>query len=153
MTSSYQYIKQRCRSVSFRRTAAINSPVPGEFPTQRPVTRGFDVFFDLGLNKRLSKQSWGCWFETQSRSLWRHCNKMDLKSSSDRSPCTAAVVRLDTAGISECITMVDSPHKGPVMQNVSHIMTLSHDICLSSSRDSKCAGRGAILCTAGRSRL
>ena len=29
---------------------------PGEFPTQRPVTRSFDVFFDLGLNKRLSKQ-------------------------------------------------------------------------------------------------
>ena len=24
-----------------------NSPVPGEFPTQRPVTRSFDVFFDL----------------------------------------------------------------------------------------------------------
>ena len=38
---------------------AENSPVPGEFPTQRPVTRSFDVFFDLRLNKRLSKQSWG----------------------------------------------------------------------------------------------
>ena len=36
---------------------AGNSPVPGEFPTQRPVTRSFDVFFDLRLNKRLSKQS------------------------------------------------------------------------------------------------
>ena len=35
---------------------------PGEFPTQRPVTRSFDVFFDLRLNKRLSKQSWGWWF-------------------------------------------------------------------------------------------
>ena len=23
--------------------------VTGEFPAQRPVTRGFDVFFDLGL--------------------------------------------------------------------------------------------------------
>ena len=34
----------------------------------------FDVFFDLGLNKRLSKQSWGWWFETRSRTLWRHCN-------------------------------------------------------------------------------
>ena len=30
---------------------------PGEFPTQRPVARNFDVFFDLRLNKRLSKQS------------------------------------------------------------------------------------------------
>ena len=34
---------------------AGNSPVPGEFPTQRPVTRSFDVFFDLRPNKRLSK--------------------------------------------------------------------------------------------------
>ena len=47
---------------------------PGEFPTQRPVTRSFDVFFDLLLNKRLSKQPWGWWFETLSWSLWRHCN-------------------------------------------------------------------------------
>ena len=53
---------------------AGNSPVPGEFPAQRPVTRSFDVFFDLRLNQRLSKQSWGYWFETLSRPLWRHCN-------------------------------------------------------------------------------
>ena len=50
-----------------------NSPVPGEFPAQRPVTRSFDVFVDLRLNKRLSKQSWGCLFETLSHQLWRHC--------------------------------------------------------------------------------
>ena len=53
---------------------AGNSPVTGEFPTQRPVTRSFDVFFDLRLNKPLSKHSWGWWFETPSRSLWHHCN-------------------------------------------------------------------------------
>ena len=47
---------------------------PGEFLAQRPVTRSFDIFFDLRLNKRLSKQSWGWWFETPSWSLWRHCN-------------------------------------------------------------------------------
>ena len=47
---------------------------PGEFPTQRPVTRSFDVFFDLRLNKRLSKQPWGWWFETPPWSLWRQCN-------------------------------------------------------------------------------
>ena len=52
---------------------AGNSPVTGEFPAQRPVTRGFDDFFDR-LNKRLSKQSWGWGFETLSRPLWRHCN-------------------------------------------------------------------------------
>ena len=53
---------------------AGNSPGTGEFPTQRPVTRSFDVFFDLHLNKRLSKQSWGWWFQTPSHPLWRHCN-------------------------------------------------------------------------------
>ena len=35
---------------------AGNSPVTGEFPSQRPVTRSFDVFFDLHINRRLSKQ-------------------------------------------------------------------------------------------------
>ena len=45
-----------------------NSPVPGEFPAQRSVTRSCD-FFDLLPNKRLSKQSWGWWFYTSSRSL------------------------------------------------------------------------------------
>ena len=53
---------------------AGNSPVTGEFPSQRPVTRSFGVFFDLRLNKRLSKQWWGWWLETLSRSWWRHCN-------------------------------------------------------------------------------
>ena len=55
---------------------AGNSPVPGEFPTQKPVTRSFDVYFDLRPNKRLSKQLWGWWFETQSRPLWRHRNEL-----------------------------------------------------------------------------
>ena len=48
-------------------TCAGNSPVTGEFPAQRPVTRSFDIFFDLRLHKRLSKQSWGQWFKTPSR--------------------------------------------------------------------------------------
>ena len=55
---------------------------PGEFPAQRPVTRSFDVFFDLGLNKRLSKQSWGWWSETPSWSWWRHCNVLKLSNLS-----------------------------------------------------------------------
>ena len=53
---------------------AGNSPVPGEFPAQRPVTQSFDVYFDLRPNKRLSKQTWGWWSETPPRPLWRHCN-------------------------------------------------------------------------------
>ena len=53
---------------------AGNSPVTGEFPAQRLVTRSFDVFFDVRLNKRLSKQSCGWWFEMLSCPLWSHCN-------------------------------------------------------------------------------
>ena len=51
-----------------------NSPVTGGFPSQRTVIRSFDIFYDLRLNKRLSKQSKRLWFETLSRSLWRRCN-------------------------------------------------------------------------------
>ena len=54
---------------------AGHSPVTGEFPPQRPVMRSFDVFFYLRLNKRLSKQYWSWWFQTPSRSLWRHCDE------------------------------------------------------------------------------
>ena len=53
---------------------AGNSPASGEFPAQKPVTRSFDVFFDLCLNKRLRKQSRGWWFETLSCPLFRHRN-------------------------------------------------------------------------------
>ena len=52
-----------------------NSPVTGEFPSQRPVTQNFDVLFDLCLNKQLSKQLICPWFETPSCSLWHHCKK------------------------------------------------------------------------------
>ena len=50
----------------------------------RTVTRSFDVFFDLHLNKRLSKQPWGWWFETPSWSFWRQCNE---KSCDENSYC------------------------------------------------------------------
>ena len=62
---------------------------PGEFPTQRPVTQSFDVFFDLRLNKRLSKQRWGWWFETLSRPLWRHRNDGTL----NKQVCPCSVSR------------------------------------------------------------
>ena len=63
---------------------AGNSPITGEFLSQRPVTRTSDVFFDLCLNTRLSKQSWGWWFETPSHSLWRHCYVFCLCHRSQR---------------------------------------------------------------------
>ena len=58
----------------------VTGPLCGEFtghgwiPSQRPVTRSFDVFFHLCPYKRLSKQSRGWWFETKPCSLWRHCD-------------------------------------------------------------------------------
>ena len=60
---------------------AGNSPVIGKFPAQKPVTRSFDVFFDMCVNKRFSKQSWAWWFETPSCSLWRHCNVFIISQS------------------------------------------------------------------------
>ena len=59
----------------FRVTGPLwgNPPVIGGFPSRRPVTRSFGVFFDLRLNTRLSKQSRRLWSETLSPSLWRHC--------------------------------------------------------------------------------
>ena len=53
------------------------SPVTGEFPTQWPVPRSFDIFLALRLSKRLNKQSKRRWFKTPSRSLWRHSNDYD----------------------------------------------------------------------------
>ena len=46
-----------------------------------PHTKASDAdlwcfFFYLCLNKWLSKQSWGWWCETLSRSLWRHRNEI-----------------------------------------------------------------------------
>ena len=65
---------QRRGALMLLALCAGNSQVTGEFPTQRPATRSFDVFFNLCLNKWLSKQLWGWGFETPSRSLWRQCN-------------------------------------------------------------------------------
>ena len=59
---------------------AGSSPVIGEFSSQRRVTRSFDAFFDLCLNERLSTQSRCWWFETLSRSFWRHCKFLQVMS-------------------------------------------------------------------------
>ena len=66
-----------------------NSQVPGEFPVQRPVTRSFNLFFDLRLNRQSSKQWRRRWFETPSRSLWHYCNDemISLCSRDSRHDC------------------------------------------------------------------
>ena len=72
----YQHLMTSSNGNIFRVTGPLCGEFtgPGEFPTQRPVMRSYDVFFDLRLNKPLSKQPWGWWFETSSWSLWRQCN-------------------------------------------------------------------------------
>ena len=72
-----RYVHQNMMTSSngniFRVTGHLrgNSPVTGEFPAQRPVTRSFDVFCDL----RLNKQWWNWLFKTPARPLWRHRNE------------------------------------------------------------------------------
>ena len=55
VTSSITDYRQMETFSALLALCAGNWPVPGQFPSQRPVTRSFDVFFDLRLNERLSK--------------------------------------------------------------------------------------------------
>ena len=85
-----------------------NSPVTGEFPSQRAVTWSFDVFFDLRPNKPLSKQWWGCWFQTPSLSLWPHCN---VEQQFTCFPFPSQVrVQLINAGHLESLLKIGSAH-------------------------------------------
>ena len=73
---------------SNRNMFRVNGPLCQEFaghrwtppppPLQRPARLNIAVYFDLCLNKRLSKQSRRWWFETPSRSLWYHCSYLSL---------------------------------------------------------------------------
>ena len=101
---------------------AGNSPVLGEFSAQRPVARSFDVFFDLHPNLRLSKQSWGWWFETPSRQYWRHCNGMnscqwDRGTIDADDDCTFAVLYTVIGNSRYCQALYSSKPE----QNVHHI--------------------------------
>ena len=58
-SSLHDDVIERKRKPRYWPFCAGNSPVTGEFPTKRPVTRGFDVSLICAMNKRLSKQSWG----------------------------------------------------------------------------------------------
>ena len=57
---------------------SVTGHLCGEFAGHWPVTWSFEVFFDLGLNMRASKQWRGWWFETPLCPLWRHCNVLVL---------------------------------------------------------------------------
>ena len=94
---------------------AGNSPVPGEFPAQRSVKRRFDVFFHLRLNKLLSKQSWGWWFETLSRPLW----------------CKIALCLCLYCCIGVTSMMIHSWKKGCPTLKVCHFWHVSHQLLVS----------------------
>ena len=105
-------------------------PGPGEFPAQRPVMRSFDVFFDLRLNKRLSRQPRGWWFETPSWSLWRQCNEQtcSLESSGKREFCllnkaSSFVICLKTDQLRTVFLVTYTETKYRVLK-------ISDDICL-----------------------
>ena len=97
---------------------ARNSPVTGEFPAQRPVTQSFDVFFDLHLNKRLSKQQRGWWFETPSRSLWRHCNAVAWHNYTMASPSRKKTVPILRNGPLPRRQLHDNGTKGSLVVNL-----------------------------------
>ena len=61
-TSCATWWRQQMETISASLALCVgNSPVAGEFPSQRPVTRSFDGFFYLRLNKRLNYYSAGYW--------------------------------------------------------------------------------------------
>ena len=70
------------------------------------VTRIFDVFFDLRLNKRLSKQSRHLWFETPSHSLWRHCNTIKQSQFASVKYCLAKALHI--TDLCRCFPSLDS---------------------------------------------
>ena len=77
----------------FHRNSPFVEGIHRESPSQRPVTWRFDVFFDLRLNKRFSKQSRRLWFEIPSHPLWRHCNEPSLGDSQDDIICKLVIPR------------------------------------------------------------
>ena len=124
----------------------------GEFPAQRPVKRSFNVFFDLPLNKRLSKQWWSWWFETPSRPLWRHSNgrmKTIRIIFSMSSAILQAVIAPERGHYRHTISdlnqysMIDNTWKYLVQYVIDKDLTilvwafLLQDLCL--SRDASCA--------------
>ena len=84
-----------------------NSLDTSEFPTQRPVTWSFGVFFELRLNQQLSKQ-WGRrWFETPSCSLWHYCNdSVSVTKGTASTRCNRSSWTCYTISLSNLVTVV-----------------------------------------------
>ena len=83
----YNIFRNTMMTSSNGTTVSVTGLLCGEFTGHQWITctkashAGFDVFFNLCLNKQLSKQSCGWWFETPSRSLWRQCNDTETRQN------------------------------------------------------------------------
>ena len=76
-----------------------NSPVTGEYPSQRSRFGIFDFFFGLCLNKRLNEHSEHQWFETSSQPIWRHCSDIyGMYTSTEKSELNCIVKTLKHEG-------------------------------------------------------
>ena len=108
-----------------------NPPVTGGFPSQRPVTRRFDVFFDVRLNKPLSKRSRRRWFETPWLSLWRHCNVVLMLSRAFQ-PITAQLTNGSCAAFvyNTLKCSRDGNSTGIKTQNISTWFSLTRRVSL-----------------------
>ena len=97
-----------------------NPLVTGGFPSQGPVMRSFDVFCDLCINKRLSKQSTRRCIEAPSRSLWRHCKVALL--------CFLAyprnTVNSDLANLFQWKIIQDKPHRNQWASSVRNYFSV-----------------------------
>ena len=94
---------------------AGNLPVTGEFPSQRPLTRRFDVFVDIHLNKQSSKQSRGhhCDItEMRKREIWNTYVTSDPCCRNDIGMISKLLARWETQQLP-----VHFPHKSPGLQN------------------------------------
>ena len=102
-----------------------------------PRTKASDAelwyFFDQRLNKRLSKQSWGWWFETLSCPLWHHCNEIVHKCralSSDNHPALTRIC-VTSSGLDEWI-LIHRDYKKQTRKIHGHISKccslVAHDL-------------------------
>ena len=105
---------------------AGNSPITGAFPSQRPVTRSFDVSLICALNKRLSEKSWGLWFETPSRSIWRHCPYWIWKCDSQERAYAQLSLFLSITWL-PCVTICEVYHGETSQGEVAY--SISQEIC------------------------
>ena len=115
----------------FRVTALCEGkpPLTGGFPSQRPVTRSLDVFFDPRLNKRFSKQWRRWWFEMPPHSFWHHCNV----NNQEIYLCIPLLIAVQIL-FPRHSTVLEDPHTWPINTYLSYYIlsraqTSCHDWC------------------------